>query len=425
MNVIIKDEERRARQAQVAADFQAGDDPLCAECADYTAQKSIEAIEQLRSGRFGRLPEARFDDLKLAVENMTGGANTVLLDDIGMPSIVCALPRMRICDLYQGSTDESTHPAWVVDGTIKEVVYVSKYMNFVAHGRAYSLPMKDPHIFAPFEECIGFCLNKGRGWHLLTNAEWMAVAQWSKRNGTRPRGNTGMGCSHLATYEKGVPTAMNGRDVMRTATGSGPVTWTHNHQPSGIADLVGNMFEWVGGLRLLNGEFQIIAQNTAATYSRTMLSKDSHFWRAITTRGEYAAHGEKDTFKVDSLIPGDAREEDHLLGNPLIRTRIDNRSYLGPDIDGNQGYLDCLFCDLKAEEGLAIPPILKILGIFPDETCTPEDGIFVARNYGERVAVRGGKAGSFERGGLNALHFYNPRFYDGSATIGFRSAFID
>ena len=56
---------------------------------------------------------------------------------------------------------------------------------------------------------------------------------------------------------------------------------------------------------------------------------------------------------------------------------------------------------------------------------TTVDGIFVARNYGERIAVRGGKAGSLDRAGLNALHFYNPRTYDGSATIGFRSAFIE
>ena len=40
-------------------------------------------------------------------------------------------------------------------------------------------------------------------------------------------------------------------------------------------------------------------------------------------------------------------------------------------------------------------------------------------------AVRGGKAGSLDRAGLNALHFYNPRTYDGSATIGFRSAFVE
>ena len=31
---------------------------------------------------------SNFDDLKLAVEALTGGKNTVLLDDVGLPSIM-------------------------------------------------------------------------------------------------------------------------------------------------------------------------------------------------------------------------------------------------------------------------------------------------------------------------------------------------
>lgn len=424
MNVHIESDEQRAARLEAERSFHISDTPEERECAKCAARKSAEAIEQLRAGRLGRLPENRFDEMKICVENMTGGANTVLLDDIGMPSIVVGLPKMRLCDLY-GGEDESIHPAWVVNGSIKEMIYVSKYMNFVARGRAYSLPMRDPHVFFTFEDGVRFCLNKGRGWHLLTNAEWMALAQQSKRLGTRPRGNTECGRAWDAPWEKGVPSAMNGREVMRTAAGSGPVTWNHNHQPSGVADLVGNMFEWVGGLRLMDGEIQIISQNTAAVYSATMLDRDSHYWRGITTRGELAAHGELDTIKVDGLVPGDSLEEDHLLGRPILSTRIEHRSYLGAHTQGNQGYLDCQFCDLMAEEGLKVPRILQILGVFPDETCRHEDGIFVARNYGERIAVRGGKAGSRDRAGLNALHFYNPRTYDGSATIGFRSAFVD
>lgn len=427
MNVITQtDEQKRSRQ-QAAADMlgRAAETAEERDAAHCYAAKSEEAIEQLRYEKNGgRLPENRFDEMKIAIETITGGANTVLLDDIGMPSVVVALPMMRIGELY-GNDDPAVHPAWIVDGEYKKVVYVSKYMNFVARNRAYSLPMRDPHVFFNFDDGVGFCLNKGRGWHLLTNAEWMALAQWSKRNGTRPHGNTDWGRYHAAPHERGIPTAMCGREVMRTASGSGPVTWNHNHDASGVADLVGNMFEWVGGLRLMNGEFQIIEDNTAAVYSASMLRKDSHYWRAITLTGALAAHGERDTLKVDGLVSGDSEERDHLLGSPIVRTSIDNRSYLGEDIQGNQGYIECQFCDLKAAEGVEIPRIAKLLGFFPDETCTREDGIFVARNYGERIAVRGGKAGSLDRAGLNALHFYNPRFYDGSATIGFRSAYID
>ena len=42
----------------------------------------------------------------------------------------------------------------------------------------------------------------------------------------------------------------------------------------------------------------------------------------------------------------------------------------------------------------------RYLGFFPEiNEQVPEDGIFVARNYGERIAVRGGKAGSLDRAG--------------------------
>lgn len=427
MNVLIVSNDQKRKREQAAADLlgrfaQTSEERDAAHC--YAA-KSDEAIEQLRYEKNGgRLPENRFDEMKIAIETITGGANTVLFDDIGMPSVVVAQPMQRIGDLY-GTKSSAVHPAWIVDGEYKKVFYISKYMNFVARERAYSLPMRDPHVFFTFDDGVRFCLNKGRGWHLMTNAEWMAAAQWSKRNNTRPHGNTDRGMYHAAPHEKGVPTAMNGHDVLRTASGSGPVTWNHNHDASGICDLVGNMFEWVGGLRLLNGEFQIIEDNTAAVYSASMLAPDSRYWRAICKNGALAAHGERDTLKVDGAEMGDSEERDHLLGKPLIRTQIDRRSYLGEDIQGNQGYVECLFSALKAEEGLNIPDIAKILGFFPDETCLPEDGIFVARNYGERIAVRGGKAGSLDRAGLNALHFYNPRFYDGSATIGFRSAYID
>ena len=427
MNVFTVSDEQRIRREQAAADLlgRMAHSSEERDAAHLYAAKTDEAIEQLRAAKKGgRLPENRFDEMKIAIETITGGANTVLFDDIGMPSVMVAMPKQTIGDLY-GTDSRAVHPAWIVDGEYKKVVYVSKYMNFVANHRAYSLPMRDPHVFFNFDDGVRFCLNKGPGWHLMTNSEWMAAAQWSKRNGTRPHGNTDRGMYHAAPYEKGVPTAMNGHDVMRTASGSGPLTWNHTHDAAGICDLVGNMFEWVGGLRLMNGEFQIIEDNTAAVYSASMLAPDSHYWRAICVNGALAAHGEKDTLKVDGLPRGDNEERDHLLGAPLIRTEIDHRSYLGEDIQGNQGYIECQFCDLKAEEGLKIPEIAKILGFFPDETCLKEDGIFVARNYGERIAVRGGKAGSLDRAGLNALHFYNPRFYDGSATIGFRSAYID
>jgi len=424
MYIIIEDDDRRRRKYQVLQEY-ACETPSREqeEYADCGAARIQEAALRMRRHDY-RKTEGRFDDLKLAVENLSGGANTVLLDDIGMPSIMVGLPKMRVCDLC-GGDDTSIHPAWMFDCEVKEVIYVSKYMNCVADGRAYSLPMRDPHTHFTFDDANRFSQNKGRGWHLTTNAIWAAIALWCKRNGTVPRGNTGWGYSHLAPHEKGIPTAMLGSEVMRTASGSGPVTWNHNHNESGISDLVGNMFEWVGGLRLMDGEIQLIPQGVAMRYDEDAWTKDSRRWLPVTTEGGYAAHGETNTLKIDSLTPGDAEERDHLLGVPFVSGEIRNRSYTGPHKDGNQGFLDCFFSDLKMAEGLKPPKLLQLLGVIPDENCTREHGIFVARNYGERIAVRGGKASSFERGGINALHFYNPRFYNGSATIGFRCSYVD
>ena len=110
MNVHIETDEQREARLYAERSFHAPDTPEGRECAGCVSRKSAEAIEQLRAGRLGRLPENRFDEMKICVENMTGGANTVLLDDEGMPSIVVGLPKMRLCDLYGGTTRASIPP---------------------------------------------------------------------------------------------------------------------------------------------------------------------------------------------------------------------------------------------------------------------------------------------------------------------------
>lgn len=425
MNIHSVSDERSRRRQETLEEYrvqQPSRQDL--EYADCVAEKAYEAARRCVQSRVAS--PGRYDDLKLAVEALSGGANTVLLDDIGMPSIMVALPWMRIADLYD-TEDESLHPAWIACGKPQKVIYISKYMNIVENQRAYSLPMREPYSFVTFDEANRFCLNKGSGWHLMTNSQWAAIAAWCRKNGTLPRGNTGSrGEDWRNPHLKGVSARpYYGQEL--TLTGSGPVEFQHNYQASGIADLVGNMFEWVGGLRLLDGEIQIMPDGFASAYSDEAFRADSHHWRGITAGGELAAHEELDTLKLDGSVPGDGEERDHLLenGRPVLSTRLRNRSYLGPHTQGNQGYTECRFAELQTDGQLKVPSMLTQLEIFPDSACRSEDGILVVRNYGERIAVRGGKAGSFERAGISALHFYNPRTYDGSATIGFRCAYVN
>lgn len=364
-----------------------------------------------------------FEELKLAIETLSGGSNTVILDDLGMPSIVVGIPKMYMDELIDGAP-HVTHPAWIINGIERDVIYVSKYINVVENNRAYSLPCRDPRVYFTYDQAHDFCLNKGKGWHLLTNAMWAAIALWSKKNHTIPEGNTDNGRNFYAPHERGIPSSKYMDLVNRTATGTGPVTWFHNHNVSGIADMTGNVWEWVGGLRTVNGEIQVLRDGDAAGYDRSIHLADSHLWHAITEEGVYSAHGEKNTLKFSSAVPGDSLEEDHLLGCPVIDTTIHNYGFSDHSSTGNFGFYDCRFSDLKAAEGVKIPLLMKALALYPDGN-QPKDGIFVVRNYGERMAVRGGKFDSFDRAGQFAIHFYNPRYYHGGNVVGFRSAYVN
>ena len=185
---------------------------------------------------------SNFDDLALAVASF-GDSNRVILDDLGKPSIMVAVPKMKYSDIITGGTQE-TLPWWIVDGEEQEVIWVSKYINTVVNDRAYSLPMKDPQCYTNFDKALQYCRNKGEGWHLNQNGVFAALVLWCEKNGTIPRGNTNWDASYVNAWERGVNTYKDqaytdGRGG-RTATGSGPVTWYHDYSPAGIADLCGD-----------------------------------------------------------------------------------------------------------------------------------------------------------------------------------------
>ena len=145
-----------------------------------------------------------FDDFKLAIEAMSGGKNTILFDDRGMPSVMVPFPKMKMSDLIDGGS-ENIHPAFMVDSVEKDVMYVSKFQNIVLNDRAYSLPMRDPKVSLNFDQANTYCRNKGEGWGLMPYSLWCAIALWCRKNETMPRGNNNYGADHGCPHEKGVP----------------------------------------------------------------------------------------------------------------------------------------------------------------------------------------------------------------------------
>lgn len=349
---------------------------------------------------------SNFDDMALAVASF-GGNNKVIFDDLGKPSIMVAVPKMKYSDIITGGTQE-TLPWWIVDGVEKEAIWVSKYINCVVNDRAYSLPMKDPKCYVTFDGALNYCRNKGEGWHLNQNGVFAALALWSEKNGTIPRGNTNWDASYTNGYERGVNTYVDGtHGGGRTATGSGPVTWNHDWSPAGIADLCGDCWEWCAGMRVNNGEIQIIPYGNSMK-SDCSMKADSTEWKAIMPDGTLVDPGTAGTLKIDRTSASDST----LRINTSVTTQTtDSNDTSAP------------FKDVKAVSGVAIPKILIAAGLFPDSAQTAP-GRFYARNNGERLPLRGSSFNLTSGGGVSALLLDYPRSYSIN-NVSFRSAYYE
>jgi sulfatase modifying factor 1 len=136
------------------------------------------------------------------------GRNTVLYDDQGNPSVMVVFPLQTEADLLAGGRNVPA-PAFIVNDDTKPQIHISKYQNIVVgsglDARALSLKYQDPKVYIDFDASLAACAQKGEGWHLLTNAEWAAVALLCKKQGFMPRGNNSYGKDYSVPSEKGIP----------------------------------------------------------------------------------------------------------------------------------------------------------------------------------------------------------------------------
>lgn len=324
------------------------------------------------------------DTYRQAVEAATGGKNTVMYDSKGNPSIMVCIPRFNLKDI-DSTWPDTPHPAFIVNGVVKSEIWISKYQNIVHDNRGYSLPGVDPAVSMDFDKAKEYCTNKNgngeNGWHLMTNAEWAAIALWSKKNETMPRGNNNYGSDHSAAYEKGRMATIDGsQKINKILTGSGPATWSHDHTNEGIFDLNGNIWEWNDGLRIIDGKIYV--------------HKDNNF----------------DTPDNISNFVDTGAFYDDVSGLVLNSSRT--------TVDPKEVYT--LFESLKGASAYTIPELLKHLALAPTEGDHGGDRIYVNTD-GERFPRRGGSWTNTSSAGVFYLYLYNSRSRVSSAG-GFRSA---
>lgn len=327
------------------------------------------------------------DSLRQAVEAATDGKNTVMYDDKGNPSIMVCIPRFNLSDVIDGAPN-TPHPAFIVDGVVKNEIWISKFQNIVHDNRAYSLPGMDPMVYVTWDQAKQYCAAKGAGWHLMTNAEWAAIALWSKKNGTMPRGNNNYGKDHLAPHERGRETYKSGNQTGRVATGSGPASWSHDGTNAGIFDLNGNIWEWVDGIRIEDGKIYVHKDNDFSTPTDDLTQ-----W-------------------VDTGVFFDV-EDGNLVLNSSRTTKMNEETNESKNIEIE---------GLKGATGFTVPDLLKYLAIAPTEGNHGSDRIYNS-NYGSRFVYRGGNWNGGSYAGVFALSSSNHRSHS-LPHLGFRSAYI-
>lgn len=383
---VASEGEGQTARAKVEADRAKTEADRAAAAANATAEAGTGSL--MRVGGATILDAERY-----ALERATGGRQTIIRDSAGNANAMFVLPRFSYADLGM-TADMGTGNVTAFDfgsGSIKSEIFIGAYL--ASGSGSVSAPRQDPRASFNHTAARNACSAKGAGWHLMTAHEWAAIALWCMANGYEPIGNTYWGRSHAQTRMVGdradnrAPgdTAGTGR----TGTGSMGSEATHTRKLGGIADLVGNVWEWQDGLLLQDGRFKISAYNTQA---------------------------EVDWAFVDAYLDASSL----IAGSAILSSAITNRlGALGDNANaGNSASVD--WRSMTKAGGYVSLQALRRLLVEP-ASVLPQGRIYM-RNFGERLPCRGGSWHSGADAGLAALYLSISR-EAAEVAVGFRPVF--
>ena len=360
------------------------------------------------------------------------------------------------------SLPDTTHPAFIVNGTEIPRVLVGVYKGSELNNAVHSVPMGEPRVSLGHDELLAKCKAAGPGFTGKTVAISGLLLLMARKNSWVPKGNNSYSvdyrdgsrwelakaytigtkrvhlgweyeclAGHTSAIENkpdarpdlwargkfigGIPAIISSTSAsgLTTLTGSGPLSWSLDGTVNGIVDLNGNTGEQDYGYRVYDGELQILPNNNALDPDANLLSASTS-WKAILPNPGDAGYtlvapGTTGTLKWDKSG-----------GYPVLDTTINVRT-----VDSES--MSRAFKDLTANAVNVpyIPTILQELGIFPIPGDTTQGTVYY-RNHvtTEYIPRRGGNCSNTSNSGLGYVRANLSRS-TADTNYGVRSAFLE
>lgn len=326
-----------SKASQVASDSAAA---VTAQAAAEAARDQAQAISDPESAIEANFEIWVRDKERQALEAASGGLCTIERTPGGQACHMFVLPRLTWEELLPSQElGTGTHEAFIENGVEKSELLVGMYMAAEINGEMVSQPRTTGRRSITWDQSVSAA--QASGFELFGNWEWSAVALWCMANGFQPRGNTDFGKSHSHPHERGVYDADSVSNEY-TLLGSGPNAWSHNNAANGIADLVGNRWEWVRGFKMVDGRILLAPDNDAALAESAWVDTgwdmpSNRTWSTVDSAGA------PQSVKRALIVPNGVSDPDGYLYTNLSGERFPIRG--GARSGGANAGLAALFLD--------------------------------------------------------------------------------